>query len=85
MPPRSSRLRRFLLLTAAAVAVTLCVTAVSAKQHQKVSVDISAPEPDANGVTVPEFVATNEWQELLPGQGVPRVSVFVVASALCPW
>ncbi|KAE9358993.1 hypothetical protein PF008_g2423 [Phytophthora fragariae] len=72
MAPKSSRLRRFLLLTAAAVAVTLSVCSVSAEQHQKVSVDVSAPEADASGVTVPEFVATNEWQELLPGQGVPR-------------
>ncbi|GMF16915.1 unnamed protein product [Phytophthora fragariaefolia] len=62
MPPR---LRRFLLLAAAVVAITLS----SAEQTQKVSVDVSASEADASGVTVPEFVATNEWQELLPGQG----------------
>ncbi|KAG1708433.1 hypothetical protein DVH05_025112 [Phytophthora capsici] len=70
MPPRSSRLRRFLLLAAT---VTLAVIAVaSAEANSKVSVELTESQPDVNGVTVPEFVATNEWQELLPGQGVPR-------------
>ncbi|KAG7390332.1 nucleotide exchange factor sil1 [Phytophthora pseudosyringae] len=72
MPSRSSRLRRFMLLTAAAVLIALAVGAASAEEHNKVSVEITEAEPDASGVTVPEFVATNEWQNLLPGQGVPR-------------
>ncbi|KAL3668202.1 hypothetical protein V7S43_007063 [Phytophthora oleae] len=70
MPPRSLRLRRFLLLVAA---VALTIFAVTfAEANGKVSVELTESEPDASGVTVPEFVATNEWQELLPGQGVPR-------------
>ncbi|OWZ18714.1 hypothetical protein PHMEG_0007143 [Phytophthora megakarya] len=69
MPPRSSRLRCFLLLTVVAVLVALAVSVVSAEKQEKVSVDISASDSDS---TVPEFVATNEWQELLPGQGIPR-------------
>ncbi|KAL4136961.1 hypothetical protein PRIC2_000489 [Phytophthora ramorum] len=66
MPPRNSRLRRFLLLTAAAVAIALSVSVASAE----VSVDVNAASKST--AKVPEFVATNEWQELLPGQGVPR-------------
>lgn len=78
MPPRSSRLRRFLLLlTATAVLIALSASAAFAEEHGKVLVDVAALETDASGVTVPEFVATNEWQELLPGQGVPRVCALI--------
>ncbi|GMF09285.1 unnamed protein product [Phytophthora lilii] len=72
MAPRGFRPRRFLFLVAATALVALSISAASGEQHQKVSVDVSASEAETNGVTVPEFVATNEWQELLPGQGVPR-------------
>jgi uncharacterized protein (DUF2141 family) len=80
MPPRSSRPRRILLLLAAITLVALSVSAASANEKSKVSVDITASEQDANGVTVPEFVATSEWQELLPGQGVPRVNAVSLSS-----
>ncbi|RAW33435.1 hypothetical protein PC110_g10227 [Phytophthora cactorum] len=72
MALRSSRLRCFLLLTATALLIAFAVGAASAEEQGKVSVEITESEPDTIGVTVPEFVATNDWQELLPGQGVPR-------------
>ncbi|POM66581.1 Hsp70-like protein [Phytophthora palmivora] len=63
-----------LLLLLLAISVALVAIGVSSVpvEDGKVSVDIAASETDNNGVTVPEFVATDEWQELLPGQGVPR-------------
>ncbi|ETL42760.1 hypothetical protein F441_06744 [Phytophthora nicotianae CJ01A1] len=72
MALRSFRLRRFLLLTATTLLIALAVGSASAAEQGKVSVELTESEPDTSGVTVPEFVATNEWQELLPGQGVPR-------------
>ncbi|KAF4324245.1 hypothetical protein BBO99_00000942 [Phytophthora kernoviae] len=76
---RCSRLGRFLLLTAAAVVLVLAVSA-SAEQTKKTAVEIApitatevhTSEDATIAASVPEFVATNEWQELLPGQGVPR-------------
>ncbi|CAI5704551.1 hypothetical protein KXD40_001469 [Peronospora effusa] len=73
MPLRSSRLCRFLFLTAATVlllALPVCIT--SAEEREKVTGTLTASAPDASKATVPEFVATDKWQELLPGQGVPR-------------
>ncbi|CAI5727299.1 unnamed protein product [Hyaloperonospora brassicae] len=71
MPLRSSRVRRILLVTAAAVAIACSVGTSFTDESDEVSVDRTASEPDENLVTVAEFIATNEWQELLPGQGVP--------------
>ena len=63
-----------LLVTAAAVAIACSVGFAFTDESDEVSVDRTASEPNENLVTVPEFIATNEWQELLPGQGVPPVS-----------
>ena len=75
MIPKRSRLCHFLLLTAATVLLACSVSVTSAEEREKASENLAASAPDASKVTVPEFVATKEWQELLPGQGVPRVSL----------
>ncbi|CAH0477769.1 unnamed protein product [Peronospora belbahrii] len=72
MSPRSSRVCRFLLLTAATSLLTCAFSVTSNEESDKIPVRFAASEPDASEVTVPEFVATNNWQELLPGQGIPR-------------
>ncbi|CAI5745516.1 unnamed protein product [Peronospora destructor] len=69
MPPR---LCCFLLLTAATVLLACSVCFTFAEGRKKISANLATSMPDANKVTVPEFVATNKWQELLPGQGISR-------------
>ncbi|KAF4042284.1 hypothetical protein GN244_ATG05654 [Phytophthora infestans] len=72
MALRRSRSGRLLMLAVTALLIVLALGAASAEEHGKVSVEITESEQDTTGVTVPEFVATNEWQTLLPSQGVPR-------------
>ncbi|TDH70715.1 hypothetical protein CCR75_008874 [Bremia lactucae] len=52
--------------------LTTAVTSTDDQSKKSVDVEVTEVEPNGNDKPVPEFVATNEWQDLLPGQGVPR-------------
>lgn len=84
----ASRWPRFLLLAALLVAAIATSGAYAERDAAAAVVAVDTPEEAAvagksdeasaqlsgKQAKVPEFVATNVWQELLPGQGIPKVS-----------
>jgi C4-dicarboxylate-specific signal transduction histidine kinase len=81
--PRSSRRWTRLLLLAALLLVAVVTSGAFAEPGAVVAVaaqDDATDEKESAAVRsthkrekVPEFVPTSEWQELLPGQGIPKV------------
>lgn len=71
MKPKSSAFRwsRLLLL---ALLLVVAISVVASDVHAAAE-EIEAETSQVTNSEVPEFVATSEWQELLPGQGIPRV------------
>ncbi|KAI9919384.1 hypothetical protein PsorP6_017369 [Peronosclerospora sorghi] len=59
----------FLLALVATFLVTFSTDASTKEEKNDVSSQSLATS--TNEATVPEFIATKDWQELLPGQGVP--------------
>lgn len=78
----SRRWTRLLLLAALLLAVVVttgalaepgAVVAVAVQDDATGEEESAAAQSTHKREKVPEFVPTSEWQELLPGQGVPKV------------